>query len=420
MRTYLNLAALLVGFLLTACATPDFTDPRWPNAAHPPGPIPTPSQSKAEAPSAAPALQPSSSRISRPDTLRAGFSPVKVGLLLPLSGPETAIGQAMQRAAQTALKDAAAVDLTLVPFDSRSDPMSAAQAARRMADEGITIALGPLYRAELEAVQAAAPNITWVSFSNDYRLGTAQTHLLGHDGGAMAGRLMQFAADRGATRIVALLPDTPYGARVLEGAQRALADSAKPARLIAVETYPAASTAPAVAKLAYELGRADAVLLGDGPEGLRAALLALAGQGLDRARQKILIADALDSSLLEDVLFENIYYAAPDNENYGRFLRRYIQDHGVVPPPFAALAYDGVRLLYAYVAAYRRDNRPFDPLRLNSSEGIEGAEGFLRLGKAGLAERAYAVFETPAANQAPGAPEARPSRAAPPLIQTGF
>ena len=80
-----------------------------------------------------------------------------VGLLLPLSGPSAALGQAMLDAAEMALYDLAGEQLELLTRDTKGTPDGASAAAQQLLSQGAQIILGPLLAPEVGAVKIAAP-----------------------------------------------------------------------------------------------------------------------------------------------------------------------------------------------------------------------------------------------------------------------
>src|SRR5690349_24899911 len=89
-----------------------------------------------------------------PSTAAAG--PAKVALLVPLSGANAELGQAILDAAQLALFEAGGDRLTLVPRDTGGNANGAAGAARSAIGEGAHLILGPLLAPEVEAVKPIA------------------------------------------------------------------------------------------------------------------------------------------------------------------------------------------------------------------------------------------------------------------------
>ncbi|MFM2130582.1 MAG: hypothetical protein RL477_2128, partial [Pseudomonadota bacterium] len=142
---------------------------------------------------------------------------VRIAVLLPLSGPEAKLGQALLNAAQLALFSIADESFTLLPFDTRGTPEGAAAAARRAVDDGARLVLGPVFSA---SVAAAAPitraaGIQMVSFSNDRAVAGNGVYIMGFTPETQIGRITGYAAARGVRRIAAVVPAGAFGERVL-------------------------------------------------------------------------------------------------------------------------------------------------------------------------------------------------------------
>src|SRR5208282_2736946 len=82
--------------------------------------------------------------------LPLALGPPKVGLLLPLSGPSAALGQAMLQASEMALFDAPDNGVELLPRDTQGAAAGAADAARDVIAQGAKLIIGPLLAAEVE------------------------------------------------------------------------------------------------------------------------------------------------------------------------------------------------------------------------------------------------------------------------------
>src|SRR5262249_11047577 len=102
-----------------------------------------------------------------PPASAAEPGPAKVALLVPLSGGNAALGQAMLDAAQLALFEAPDDRLTLVPRDTGGNAEGAARAARAVIADGARLILGPLLAAEVDAVKPLArdAHLNIVAFS---------------------------------------------------------------------------------------------------------------------------------------------------------------------------------------------------------------------------------------------------------------
>src|SRR5438105_12477893 len=98
--------------------------------------------------------------------------PVKVAVLLPLSGANAELGKAMLEAAQMALFTTGNDRLTLVPRDTTGTPDGAGGAARAALADGAQLILGPLLAAEVDAVKPVAgeAKINVIAFSTATQL----------------------------------------------------------------------------------------------------------------------------------------------------------------------------------------------------------------------------------------------------------
>jgi branched-chain amino acid transport system substrate-binding protein len=196
---------------------------------------------------------------------------VRVGLLLPLSGPAEALGRDMLDAAQMALFDVGENDLVLLPRDTGGTPEGARTAAAEVIEQGAEVILGPLFGEAVAAVSplAAQADIRVLAFSNDASVATEGTFLLGFRPEEQVRRVVDYALASGALvppepepmpgpaaagapvadtpqemaqpildqpsfgqgafdprppRIAGLAPDDAYGATALEALRRAVAE----------------------------------------------------------------------------------------------------------------------------------------------------------------------------------------------------
>ncbi|MCQ8239453.1 penicillin-binding protein activator [Rhizosaccharibacter radicis] len=157
--------------------------------------------------------------------------PAKVGLLLPLSGGNGGLGDAMLRGAALALDAPGAP-----PLDKHDTaaPGGAAAAADAAVRNGDTIILGPLTSSDTAAASpvAQAANVPMIAFTSDLAQAREGTWVMGITPEQQVRRLVQAAKADGRTRIAALLPTNPLGQAMAEALNRACADSGLPAPTI--------------------------------------------------------------------------------------------------------------------------------------------------------------------------------------------
>ncbi|MBC8157868.1 MAG: ABC transporter substrate-binding protein, partial [Alphaproteobacteria bacterium] len=103
--------------------------------------------------------------VQAPDSGAVGFTPSllppaevpRVGVLLPLTGPQAAIGKSLLNAAQLALFDFADDKFELVVHDTEGTPDGAARAMAMAISDRASLVLGPLLAPSVRAVSPAAP-----------------------------------------------------------------------------------------------------------------------------------------------------------------------------------------------------------------------------------------------------------------------
>jgi ABC-type branched-subunit amino acid transport system substrate-binding protein len=345
--------------------------------------------------------------------------PVKIGLLLPLSGSNAGLGKAMLDAAQLALFEKGGDRLTLVPRDTKGTAAGAADAARAALADGVGIILGPLLAAEVEAVKpiAAAGQINVIAFSTVTRLAGGNTFLMGFLPKEEVVREVGFARDRGLGRFAALAPNSPYGHLAVDALRGAAA--ATGASLTDAEFYdpgagdaaaaigqllpggPAAGAGAAEASAAAEprpAPRFDALLLPEGGERLRHIAQEVRLAGLDPKAVRLLGSGLWDEpDIGSDRALDGGWFAASPPAARQDFERRYRATYGRGPPRLASLGYDAAAL--AGTLAQRPEERPFSRQAILDQEGFAGIDGRFRFTPDGLVQRALAVLEIePAGN----------------------
>lgn len=338
---------------------------------------------------------------ARPDMMNAQTPPVKVGLLLPLSGPSEALGQSMLQAAQLALFDLGADTFELMPRDTEGTPEGARAAAQAAVNNGAQILLGPLFSGSIDAVRPVArrSSINMVSFSTDWSKAGGNVFLMGFTPFGQVERITAYAARQGLTRIAAIVPSDAYGRAVEE----AFSSAARRHNVQVVDIIRlppgqvSSATMQSFARLSQ--GTPDAVLIGFG--GREAAQLSnmLDGMGMNAALVKRLGTGLWDDpALAAEPSLQGSWLAAPSLRLRQRFEQNYQAFYGIGPSRLASLAYDATALTAVLGKMGQLDAtgtyRPaYDRVSLSNNSGFAGIDGVFRFGRNGLAQRQLAVLE---------------------------
>jgi ABC-type branched-subunit amino acid transport system substrate-binding protein len=326
----------------------------------------------------------------------------RVAVLLPMTGPQAPLGQAMLNAATLALFDAGVPGVEFVPRDTGGSPGVASEAARIVVAEGARVIVGPLTGPETAAVGAGArtAGVPVLALTNDAQLAGNGTWTLGVTPAQQVRRLVIAARNAGVRRVALAAPSDAFGQRLATALRAATTEAGLAAPVIV--TYPAgAARATAAAQVVSEGGEGlGLVIIGEsGAARAREMAAALAAAGL-RGPATRLAGSALwvgDASLGNEPALAGAWFPGPDPGARAGFEGRYQSAFGERPPRLAAVAYDA-----ALIAARAASGGPGAPVRLPVGEAVPGADGGLRLLPDGTVQRALAIYAIE-----PGA-EARP------------
>src|ERR1700733_12078949 len=245
-----------------------------------------------------PAAPPQSAQA--PPGATIGTGEVKAGLILPLSAGGNAgiAGQSMRNAAEMAIAEFNAPNITLLVKDDGGTAEAARLGAQQALDEGAEIILGPLFAQSVSVVGqvARARNIPVIAFSTDTNVASAGVYLLSFLPESDVERIVQYAASTGKRSYAALIPDNPYGTVVEAAFKQAVAR--RGAKIVALERYThdkAAMAAP-IKNVAQAAVRAEALFIPDGGDAVPDVVQTLVLNGVSTKRIQLLGTGLWDDS----------------------------------------------------------------------------------------------------------------------------
>ncbi len=355
---------------------------------------------------------------------------VRVALLLPLTGPNATIGQAMLKAAQLAVFDFADRRLELLPIDTRGTRQGAGVAVATAIGDGAQMILGPLLASSVRAAAPAAraAHVPVLAFSSDRRVSGNGIFTLGFLPEDQVRRIVSYAVSRGITRFAALAPDNVYGATVFEtlraitrelGAEvtaaqfydpsaedfttvvRGLADYDNRREALLEQRKELEEIDDEVSRQALKrlemlqtIGDLpfDALLIADGGKRLQSLAALLPYYDIDPGKVRMLGTGQWDvPGLGTEPALMGGWYSAPNPKARKGFVDQYKGAYGSVPPRLATLAYDATAL--AAVLARGESGPDFSEATLTTNSGFSGRDGIFRFLPTGLAERGLAVMQ---------------------------
>ncbi len=367
---------------LSGCTAPEpLSQVVPPGASYTPVPAP-PIQKAPEIPveaAPAPVLPPQ-------EAVTAGHA--KIALLVPLTGPNKTIGQAMLDAANMALFDVSA-DVALMPKDTGGTPEDARAAAEKAVADGAALILGPVFSAAVPPVREAAEpaQLSVIAYSTDATVGGGNVFVMGFLPAGQVGRVIGFARSRGMTRLAALVPDNSYGVAVTAeiGAAGARLGLQSP-RILTINRDPKSQ----IASLAND--PPDMLLVALGGEQLQGLAPAIGEFAMAHPVQLLGTGLWDDANLGQTPALAGGWYAAPPPGNFAEFAQRFQKIYNYRPPRIATLAYDSVALAASVEKDAGGNPKPLSRDTLLQPNGFSGIDGGFRFLPNGLSERNLAVL----------------------------
>jgi branched-chain amino acid transport system substrate-binding protein len=324
--------------------------------------------------------------------------PLKIGLLLPLSGTHQRLGRAFQQAAELSLFEGpSSANVVLIPRDTQGTRQGAQQAFLACLQEGVQGFLGPLFAFEVKAIQpllkqAQKPLLT---FSTDASVLGGGIFTLGFLPIPQVHYILEDASREGLKKIAAILPKGAYGTLMAQEIKKVAVEQDLSIEVIG--TYDARRMRGALEAQGELRESVEALSRG----AFQAVLIPEGGKTLEKILSTLYQAKLPDPLLLflgtgqweqnrTSVFpyFENAKIAAPSLEGYEAFQKRFSEIYGLPCPRIATLAYDAVAL----IKVLEQTPGQFSTQNLLDFSGFRGVDGRFRFLPNGHIERELSIL----------------------------
>ncbi|MGL5784406.1 MAG: penicillin-binding protein activator [Alphaproteobacteria bacterium] len=341
--------------------------------------------------------KPASSSVLKPgETIRA---PLKVGLLLPLSGPHQQLGKAFQQAAELSLFEGeGATNIVLIPRDTQGTQQGAQQAILSCLQEGVQGFIGPLFAFEVKAVQPFLKQVQkpLLTFSTDTSLLGDGIFTLGFLPIPQIRRILEAAHQEGLKKIAAILPKGNYGKLMTEEIQKTAFQHQLSVDVVGY--YDPKRMGNDLQAREELQGIMDAL----GRDAFQAILIPEGGKSLEKiltlfSQAKFSVSSPIflgtgqweQGRMLALPYLEQAKIAAPDLEGYELFRKRFSNVYGGAPcPRIATLAYDAVTL----IKTLEKLPGHFSKENLLGASGFHGIDGVFKFLPKGQIERRLSIL----------------------------
>ncbi len=302
---------------------------------------------------------------------------LNVGVLLPLSGKASEIGQGMQNAMFMALDDLNNTKMLLKFYDTQSTLAGAKSAAQRALSEGASLLLGPLMSEEVQGASevALAAGVPMVSFTTSPQVLQKGIYSIGLQTGEQIDRAVSYANEKNKTRLALLVPDNASGLNILKSTL--MSTQNKNISLVKVGFYKQSTVdfTSIVRELSAQADF-DVLLIADNGNRLKSMVSMFAYNDIMYPNVLFMGTSAWDTTNLskETLLYHGVYpMITKGYSNY--FTDKYKDTFGAQPQPIYAFAYDSV-LLASVLSGKNKDDVENGILGKN---GFIGVNGFFKI-----------------------------------------
>ncbi|MBI1363798.1 MAG: ABC transporter substrate-binding protein [Proteobacteria bacterium] len=366
--------------------------------------------------------------------------PLRVGVLLPLSGPYKAVGEDMLHSILLAVFENKANNLTVMPLDTGSTPEGAQIALNHALSYGVDVIVGPLLSSSVAEIKpyARAAGKPVIAFSSDATVAGGDVYLMSFVPAEQARRMARHGIEQGKTSFAALLPDNAYGNEMLQAFAAEVSklggklvrhafydpkevDLSSPLRSLVqldkAEMFHQKELA-ALERQYRELGRAmddmalsrlkhlrktdakpiidfEALFVPAPAESMPLIAPQLAFYDVDSANVLLLGSTLWDSPKILKNHGEYLrggHFPAPDKTSLSTYEQAFKDTFNQKPHPLAVLGYDTIHLLAELMMDGRIQSATLGQ-RLEQESGFHGAAGAYRFTDGGITQRQFDIVD---------------------------
>jgi branched-chain amino acid transport system substrate-binding protein len=341
------------------------------------------------------------------------YQTIKVALLLPITGKNKDLGQALYNTAVMSLFDndkTGKIELFL--FDSKEGPKDCVLAANDIIKKDIKIIVGPVFSDCLEAIAPIAKknNLTVISLSNNQKFSNyTGIFLAGLFVEDQIDRSVSYSILRGKKNFAAILPNNQYGLAF----SRLLKENVKikGGNYILEEFYQ--PNDKNLANLVNKIINSSATIssINGISDKIYPQVIFIPEAGKNSAKIVSLIKDARNTQRFEIVGSSNwddiatlnnpslagSWFSGPEYQKFDQFEKNYYQIYSKFPPRISSIIYDIVAVISEITNRNQSKIPEFKDFIFYDQNltrnGFRGIDGLFRFLENGLLQRNLAIIE---------------------------
>ena len=312
-----------------------------------------------------------------PGTILAN-NKIKIGLLVPLTGKNSEIGQSIIKSTRLAINTINDVSIEITPKDTQSNPEITLRVAKELADSGIKIVIGPVFNENLIYLDELS-ELTFLSLTNKNDNFSKNIINAGINATSQLNAIKKFIELNGIKKTIFLTPDVNFKNEI----EKAISNS----KIKILESYiysidPTKLTKQIEKITRYDIRKQnledeinrldkseqknkkrlierlkkrdtlgivkfDSVVISDFDESLKSVTTSLLYTDISpKEKYFITLNQWFDESLLEETSSQPLYFPSVNKDNYNEFSNEYFERYKQYPNQLSFLSYDLVGLVY--------------------------------------------------------------------------
>ena len=303
---------------------------------------------------------------------------IKIGLLVPLTGKNSEIGQSIIKSTRLAINKINNPSIEIVPRNTKSNPTDTLRAAKELGELGIKIIIGPVFN-ENQAYLSELKEITFISLTNKGDNKSKNIINAGINATSQLNGIKKFINLNGIKTTIFLTPDVGYKIEIekavdnskikilgnfiyktdptkltnqieeitnykkrkqnLEDEIVRLEKSSQKNKERLIEGLKKRDTLGSV--------KFDSIIIADFDESLKSVTTSLLYTDISpKKKYFITLNQWFDESLLMEVSLQPIYFPSINKKNYEDFSSEYFEKFNQYPNQLSFLSFDLVGLVY--------------------------------------------------------------------------
>tara|TARA_B110000305_G_scaffold227690_1_gene276633 strand:- start:853 stop:2004 length:1152 start_codon:yes stop_codon:yes gene_type:complete len=303
---------------------------------------------------------------------------IKIGLLVPLTGKNSEIGQSIIKAARLAINQIDSLSIEIIPKDTASNPKITLRSAEELRALGVKIIIGPVFNKNLIHLNKLN-ELIFLSLTNKNDNSSKNIINAGINATSQLNAIKKFVQLKEIKKTIFLTPDVDYKNEINQAISRSKikiiknhiysTDATQLTKQIEIitgykkrkqnlkdeikrlEESNEINKEKLIERLKKNdtLGdvKFDSVIIADFDEGLKSVTTSLLYTDiLPREKYLITLNQWFDESLLKEISSQPLYFPSINKRNYENFSSEYFDKYNQFPNQLSFLSFDLVGLVY--------------------------------------------------------------------------